>query len=351
MTARSRTGLLAAALIVVCVGVGAALGAGIHPTTTSFHSEAAISVNGESASLHPTSWHTAAAALQLPGVRASIARLSGETGGGLRVAATGDPQSALITISGQAATPAQAELLANSAATVVVGFLRQASQGSTTTHASFAQSTEAWGLGSGIYVLPPTRITHVRSPSHGGAGSLEAVCNTSVIGGCGPYLRIEGAFHKGRVYEARGWVKAPASTRLRLVLGSSATDVGVGATVRGGAPWKQLTVTWAPRSDVTTAITAFQVMSLGRARFYIDDVSVGARGKPAPSEAGTARAPRFETVLPASSAGRRLQGDTAAWAAAGAGAGLLVGCAALAAAASAARRRRQRGAAGPSASS
>jgi hypothetical protein len=339
---RERRGLLAAAFIVACVGLGAALGAGIHPTSSSFRAASSVSVSGEEAGLHATSWRTAAQALRLAPIRVQIARLTGESASSLRVGVTGDPQSALITVVGDAATPSQAELLANSAATVTVNFLRQAGQGSTVNRSSFEHSSEAWNLGSGLYVLTPRRVASTRTPAHSGTGSLEVECDTLVTGGCGPFLRIEGAFHAGVTYEATGWFDARPATRLRLVLGSTPQDVAVGATLRGNSRWQPVSATWTPRVDRDLAIAAFQVMSLGTSRFHIDDVVIGPRStlqrgaRPAPSTV------RYETVLPATSAERLYNGDTSAWAAAGAGAGLLVGAVALAAA-SQARRRRETG--------
>ena len=336
---RERRGLLATVFIVVCVGVGAAVGAGIHPTTSTFRAESSLSVNGEEAGLHTTSWHTAAQALRLAPLRTRIARLTGESASSLRVDAAGDPQSALITVVGEAATAAQAELLANSATTVTVSFLRQASQGSTVSRSGFDHSSEAWDLGSGLYVLAPRRTASTRAPAHTGAGSLEVECNTLVVGGCGPYLRLEGAFHAGVSYEASGWVDAPPATRLRLVLGSTPQDVAVGATRRGNSRWRPVSVTWSPQADHDLAVAAFQVMSVGTTRFHIDDVVIGPRSLVQRGASPAASRVRYETVLPASSAMRLYNGDTGAWAAGGAGAGLLVGAVALAAAGQARRRR------------
>jgi hypothetical protein len=336
---RDRTGLIATAFIVLCVGLGAALGAGINPTTSVFRAESSVSVNGEEAALHATSWRTAAQALRLKPLRAQIARLTGESAGSLRLGTAGDPQSALITVVGEAATRAQAVLLANSATTVTVSFLRQASQGSAFGRSSFDHSSEAWDLGSGLYVLAPRRVASTRTPAHTGAGSLEVECHTVVTGGCGPYLRIEGAFHAGVTYEATGWVDAQPATQLRLVLGSTPQDVAVGATRRGNARWQPMSVTWKPTADRNVAVAAFQVMSLGASRFHIDDVAIGPRALVQRGTIPAASSVRYETVLPATSGVRLYEGDTGVWAAAGAGAGLLVGAFALAAAREARRRR------------
>jgi hypothetical protein len=297
-------------------------------------------VNGESASLHPTSWHTAATALRLPGVRSSIARVAGVEPHLLRVGTTGEPQSAVITVYGEGATPEQAILVANSAATATVGFLRQVAEGAISVRSGFALSSESWDLGSGVYVLRPSVTTHRRSPAHGGPGSLEVLCNSPVSGGCGPYVRIEGAFRKGETYDATGWIKAPPKSRIRLVLGSTPNDVAVGAQSESRAGWQRLAVSWIPHNQTSTAVAAFQLITLGQTRFIIDDVSVAQRKTAGRHRAGHTTSPEIETLLPATSARRHYEGSTGAWAAGGAGAGLLIGLAGVAAAEAARRRRR-----------
>jgi hypothetical protein len=336
---RERTAQLAAALLVACVALGAGLGAGIHPATSVFRAEASLNVAGEAAELHPTSWHTAAQALQLAPLRARIARISHESPSSIRVGTAGDPQGSLITFFGEAGTPAQAKLLANAATTVMVQFLTQTGARATVTRSTFDHSSEAWDLGPGVYVLPPRRIASTRSPAHTGRGSLEVACDTVVIGGCGPYLRVEGAFRKAVTYQASGWINARAATRVRLILGATPQDVAVGATRRGDSRWQQLRVSWSPKQEHEVAVLSFQVMSLGTARFYVDDVVVGPRTAIRQGASPPRNIVRYETVLQAESARRRYTGDTAAWAAGGAGAGLLVGAVALAAAAAARRRR------------
>jgi hypothetical protein len=321
------------------VGLGAALGAGIHPASSTFRAGSEVTINAPSAGRQPVAWHTLSQVLKLDSIRERIATLTGAEASALRIGVSGDPQSSLTTVYADASSAPGAALLANTAASVAVNFLRQTIDAPEVTRSTFEHSGEAWDLGAGIYVLPPTRIQQARSPAHSGAGSLEVRCVTVVTGGCGPYLRLERTFRKGTAYQAVGWVKAQATTRIRIVLGATPQDVVVSPTVIGGTLWKRLSVTWTPQSDATLAITTFQVMSLGPSLFYIDDVSVGPRAAIKQVAKTPANPTRYETVLPATASRRLDSGRTAAWAAGGAGAGLMVGIAAAAASAAATRRR------------
>jgi hypothetical protein len=342
--ARGRSSLIITSLVVACVGVGAALGAGLHPASSVVRAQSELTVSTPTAGLQPIAWHTVGQVLRLPALRAQIAQLGGEEASSLRVGTLGDPRSSLITIYADASSGAQAQLLANSAASVAVNFLRQTVQAEPVIRSTFEQSSEAWDLGAGIYVLRPNEIRQTHGAAHGGAGSLEVACVTVVTGGCGPYLRLERRLTKGSAYLATGWVKAQPGTRIRLVLGSTPQDVAVGPIASGGAGWKQLSVTWVPQGESNLAVMAFQVMSLGRSRFAIDDVVVGPQPQVQHATRPPANVTHYETILPATSATTLDTAHTGAWAAGGAAAGLLAGVAAAAAATAARRRPRKRAA-------
>jgi hypothetical protein len=339
-------GLVITSLLVACVALGAALGAGIHPASSLVRSESQLSVVAPTASLQPIAWHTVGQVLKLPALRAQIAQLGGIETTALHIGTSGDPQSSLITVYGDASNGPQAELLANSAASVAVNFLRQTIGATALTRSTFEESSESWDLGAGMFVLPPRQINPTRAVAHAGVGSLEVSCLTLVVGGCGPYLRLERAFVVGRAYEAAGWVKAPTGARLRIVLGGSPRDVAVGATTNGGAHWKRLSVTWVPQSSGNLAVAVFQVMSLGAAHFNVDDVEIGPQAVIHHGETAPAHVTVYKTIIPATASKTLGSGHTAEWAAGGAGAGLLVGAAAAAAASAASRRRDRRRRAG-----
>jgi hypothetical protein len=340
--ARARPGLWLVSLIVACVGLGAAVAAGIHPASSLVRAEAELTVTAPTAALQPTAWHTVGQVLKVHTVRAQIARLSGQEASKLRIGTSGDPRSSLVAIHADSSSGPAAQLVANSAASVAVNFLRQAVEGAGVTRSTFDQTSEAWDLGAGIFVLPANRIAPTRSISRRGGGSLEVNCVTVVRGGCGSYLRLERDFRKGRAYLAAGWVKARPHTRIRLVLGAGARDVAVGATTAGGRHWKRLSVTWTPKRNSGLAVSAFQVMSLGASHFNIDDVEVGPQAEIQRGAPALASVTRYETIVPASRSSALGRGHTAEWAAGGAGVGLLVGAAAAAAATAAARHGRRR---------
>jgi hypothetical protein len=340
--ARPRRGLLITCLVVGCVGLGAALGAGTHAASSTFRAQSELTVAASSAALQPVAWHTISQVLELSGPRRQIAHLSGIEASGLRLGTSGDPQSSLITVYGDARTAAQAELLVNSASSVAVEFLRRTFEGSSVSRSSFDHSTEGWDVGSGIYTLPPGRIAIATPPAHSGIGSLQATCDTLVVGGCGPYLRLERAFHRATPYLATGWVKVQPSTRIRMVLGATPEDVAVGPVAAGGPGWRHLSVLWTPQHETSLAVAAFQVMSLGHSTSYVDDVQVGPRASVGRAPQAAVRAAHYETIIPASSAEAREDDHTAVWAAGGAGAGLLMAFGAIAAAGAAGRIRDRR---------
>jgi hypothetical protein len=301
-----------------------------------------LTVRAPTAGLQPIAWRTVGQALQLRALRAKIAQQTGETASKLRVGATGNPQSSLLTVYADAKTDAEARLVANSAASVAVNFLLQSVGGATVTRSTFEHSSESWDVGTGIYVLPANRIGPTAAVTHSGAGSLEVDCVTLVTGGCGPYIRLEKEFRKGRAYSAVGWLKAQPGKRIRLVLGSTPQDVAVGATATGDSRWKRLSVTWVPQRSADLAVAAFQVMSVGPSHFYIDDVDVGPQSAIAHETAPAGGVTRYETILPAETSRALGSGHTAEWAAGGAAAGLLIGAAAAAAATAASRKRARR---------
>jgi hypothetical protein len=340
--ARGRVSVVIASLLISCAALGAALGAGIHPASSQVRSESELSVAAPTAGLQAIAWHTVGQALKLPALRTQIAQLGGVETAALRIGTSGDPRSSLITVYADADTGPQAELLANSAASVAVNFLRQTVGAAAVTRSTFEASTELWDIGSGIFALRPHRVDPTHAVAHSGVGSLEVNCETLVSGGCGPYLRLERAFRAGQVYSAVGWVKATPGSRIRVVLGASASDVAVGAIANGTGRWKQLSVTWIPHGSSNLAVAVFQVMSLGASRFNIDDVVVGPQAAVQRGETTLASATVYKTIAPATAASTLGSGHTAEWAAGGAAAGLLVGAAAAAAAIAAARRRSRR---------
>ncbi|MCW2689042.1 MAG: hypothetical protein JWR37_3932, partial [Mycobacterium sp.] len=116
-------------------------------------------------------------------------------------------------------------------------------------------------------------------------------------------------------------------------------DVAVGATAAGARGWKRLAVTWVPQREGTLGIVAFQVMSRGTSHFNIDDVEVGALTAIQRGAVASTNAPRYETIVPATSSSKVGGGHTGEWAAGGAAAGLVIGAAAVGAAGAARRRR------------
>jgi hypothetical protein len=331
------------AFLVVCATAGAALGAGAHPQPADrFRASAVVAVNASTPALQSVTWHTFARAIELPALRAQIAALVGQDASALRIGSRGDAQSSLITVYADASTPARADKAANTAVTVALEFLRDTVLGSTVADSTFEESTEGWDQGPGVYVLPPQQLQRTALLAHSGSHALAVTCMTVVVGGCGPYLVMSRPFQRGIAYTARGWIKAPRSTRVRLVLGSTPQDVAVGATTAGGNKWKLVTVNWTPRTAVTHAVTTFQIMSIGASRFYVDDIEVG------PLEAvqrgvspGGARGP-YRAILPATATPLAQDAHTALWTAGGAGGGLVIGGIALTAGLAAARKRTDR---------
>jgi hypothetical protein len=336
---RRRAHLMVAALLVACVGIGAALGAGTHPASSlDFRAESELTVSASASTLQPVAWHTLGQALMLPSLRAEIAHLTGEEASALRIGTLGDPQSSLITVYADGGSPSQADSLANTAVSVAVNFLRNTVDASAITRSTFEDSTDGWDVGTGIFVVPPSQIQQTHLVAHGGSASLAVTCLTA---GCGPYLLLNRTFRQATSYTAVGWVKAQPSTRIRIVLGSTPQDVAVGATISGGPGWKRLSVEWTPQHSAPQATTTFQVMSRGSSRFDIDDVEVGPRAAIQSGAARQINAGAYRTILPAAASSTLESGDTAIWAATGAGAGFLVGAAAAATGIAATRRRRR----------
>jgi hypothetical protein len=336
---RGRSRLVIRSLLIASVAFGAALGAGFHPASSLVRSESQLSVTAQNARSQPTAWHTVEQVLKLPTVRAQVAQLGGVEASALRIGTSGDPQSSLISVYADASTARQAELLANSAASVAVNFLHQTIEAAVVTRSTFENSSESWDLGAGMFVLPPRRISPTHAVAHTGVGSLEADCVTVVAGGCGPYLRLERAFRVGRAYSAAAWVKASGGIKIRMVLGRSSQDVGVGAVASGGPGWKRLSVTWIPNRDGNLAVAVLQVMSLGASHFNVDDVEAGPRAAIQHGETAAVPVTGYKTVVPATTSSSLGSGHTPEWAAGGAAAGLLVGAAAAGAAVAASRRR------------
>jgi hypothetical protein len=348
---RRRVALAIAALIVACTGVGAALGGGTHPKPAAeFRSESVLEIRASTPALQSVAWHTLGQAFTLPLVRAEIAKLAGQEGQELsasRIGIRGDPESSLVSVYADAASPTQANSLANAAASVAISFLRKPAYASNITRSTFDSSTDGWDVGAGVFVVPTSHIAHTNLLAHSGSGSLEVTCLTA---GCGPYLVLARTFMRDTTYEASGWVKAPPSTRMRIVLGSTSQDVSVGATTSGTSRWRRLSVEWTPHSEASSAVVTFQVMSPGSSRFNIDDVEVGPRAAAklgaTPTDTTKASKAQYSVVTSAGVSGILNSDDTAIWAAGGAGAGLLVGIAAAAAGTAAARRRKPRGTVG-----
>jgi hypothetical protein len=345
--AQAQPRVLCVAFLVLSVGAGAAIAAGTHRARSSYRAEAQLTVRAAPGESQQVAWHTLAQALDVARVRQQVAQAGGQQAPEVQVGTRGDPRSALITIYAVGETSAQAQLLANAAAFAAPTFLRETVAPPAVLRSTFEQSSEGWNLGGGLYVLPPEQARPVRTTPHTGAGALEVTCTTVVIGGCGPFLRINRAFLRDTTYETVGWVKGATKPRLRIVLGSTPRDVAVGETVHATAHWRRLAVRWIPQRDVNVARVAFQVMSRGTSRFEIDDVQVGARTAIVHATAPERRTAQYATVLPATSATLLTSHDTGAWAGGGAAGGLLVGGAAALAFVTA-RRRHPTGATGAS---
>jgi hypothetical protein len=167
--------------------------------------------------------------------------------------------------------------------------------------------------------------------------------------GCGPWVRIERLFRGGTRYVATGYARATADgIRVKMVLGSSGTDVQTGEAVRLDDEWSRLSVRWTPPADVTDAELGFQVSDPRATTLDVDSVLLPTQGAvpsielPRPldpdEELRALDAGRFVTVSPGRivSEGERVPLD---WALLGLGAGLLVALAGIAGAVAARRRR------------
>jgi hypothetical protein len=326
------------AFLVACIGIGAALAADINPAPSArFRAEAVVAVAAAKPEFQPVAWRTLGQVLELAQVRAEIARSAGVEPSAVRIGTLGDARSSLITVFADGKSPSQAALIAGTATSVSLNFLRQTVYPAAIARSTFDQSTEAWDLRAGVFVFAPSQLLQTRALGHAAAGALTATCPAA---GCGPYLVVTRAFHRDTPYVAVGWVKAPRRTRLRIVLGSTPQDVAVGPTLAGTGRWRRLSVTWRPGAKASQAVVALQVISRAATRFNIDDVRVGPRDaiRRGASPVGAAK---YTVVSDPALAGTLGAGDTAAWTAGGAIAGLLVGLAGVAAALAAARTRRR----------
>jgi hypothetical protein len=330
---RKRKGLQPAAIagvLLACIGLGAAIGAGLHPAASAhFRAEAQLAAITSNPAEEPVVWHTFRQALTVASVRTNVARTAGVEPSELRIGMGGDPQSSLITVYAYGDSADQADLLANTAAAAGVNFLSQSVYAPPVVTSTFDESSEGWDVGPGIFLLPPNPSQQTRALGHARPGALTAMCTNRLAGDCGPYLSIPRPFLRGVTYTAAGWVQTQPGVRIRLVLGSSAGNVAVGAISSGTSQWQRLSVQWLPRSNSSKAVAAFQVMSVGTSHLAIDDVEVGPRAVVQRSGFGARQAPHFKTVLSAESRSVLDSSKTTAWAIGGAGAGLLVGVAAL----------------------
>ena len=334
---RRRVYLMVVALLIACVGAGAALGASTHRATSDFRAESELTVSSSVPGLQPVVWHTLGQALTLPLLRTEIAHLGGEETSALRIGTLGDPRSSLITVYADGTSPAQADLLANTTASVAVNFLRQTVDATAISRSTFDGSTDGWDAGAGIFVVPPSRIQPTTLVKRNGSPSLAVTCPTT---GCGPYQLLDRTFRQATAYSAVGWVKIQPGTRIRIVLGSTPEDVAVGTTISGGSIWKRLSVEWTPQHTARQAVVTFQVMSPGSSQFNIDEVEVGPQQAVRSGAAKQPSAGNYRTILPATASSILDSGDTAIWTVVGAGGGLLVGAGAAAAGMAATRRRR-----------
>jgi hypothetical protein len=335
---RGHRALLVGTLLVACMAIGAALAAAINPAPSAHvRAESVVAVAVAKPEFQSVAWQTLGQVLGLAEVRAEIARGAGVEPSAVRIGTLGDPHGSLVTIYADGSSPNQADLLASTAMSVGLNFLRQTVYPAPITRSTFDASPEGWDLGTGIFVFAPSQLLQTRALGHAAAGAVTATCPAA---GCGPYLVLDRAFRRATDYVAAGWVKAPTNTRLRIVLGSTPQDVAVGPAIAGTGRWRRLSATWTPQAKASRAVVTFQVVSLGASRFDVDDVEVGARGaiRTGASPVGAAT---YRVVSDPAVTGTLGAGDTAAWAAGGTVAGLLVGLAASAGAIAAARNRRR----------
>jgi hypothetical protein len=334
---RDASRLLVPSVLIACLTVGAAVGAGTHPgSEDNFRSEQVVSVNTPSAAFQPVAWRTFAQAMQVPEVRARIAQLADVEASSVHIGTSGDPDSSLITVYATADSASQANTIVSAAVATAVSFLQQTVYPAAVTRSTFGAATEGWDTGKGIFVLPPTHQTQVPKAGRGGSGALSVSCPAA---GCGPYLVVNRLFAAGTTYLASGWVNSQPSTRMRIVLGASPRDVAVGPTIAGNSTWRHFEVRWTPSQRAFRAVTSFQVVSTSGSSFLVDDVAVGPQSAFA-GEANQAPRASYSAIVPAMASSVRSGGHTAAWAGIGAAIGLLAGVAAVGSAMTANARRR-----------
>lgn len=325
------------AVVAGCAGLGAVVGVVTDPTPpVRYRAQVDVRVDAASPARQAVAWRTLRAAAQTAQVREAVNTAVVAGGASVSIRVTGDSESGLLSLQTEASSQPRASAAANAAAAAAVAYGEMVGGGpGAPRQFSFEGSLDGWGLGKGLFVFPPMQLALTTAVAHTGRRSLSANC---LAAGCGPFVRLEQPYRGQVAYRAMGWIRATPSTRLRLVLGSTADDVNVSRTVSVGPRWRRLEVRWTPRQDARLAITAFQLRSSGATHLNVDDVSVGPVGPTKAATPSPGVGDRYSVLAPAVSAGV-LKGKAGPWALGGAATGFLVGLAAAGAGAAAGRRR------------
>ena len=191
----------------------------------------------------------------------------------------------------------------------------------------FEPDAQGWGEGVPRFSLPPQSIRQTAEARRGDA-ALQVTCVGSA--GCGPWVELDGSFRDAVTYRATAYVRAQRPTRLRLVLGAEATDVGVGSARVARSSWTALRVRWTPRRPAASADLAVQTMAAGSATFAVDAVRIRDPAGPAVDSGMASRATNGRyTIVSSAQPAEEVVSQTRLWALAGALGGLVAACAGL----------------------
>lgn len=356
-------GLIVLAILLPCVG--AAVGVGLHPKPEfRFAAESGISVRrgpGVAGTLSPYQLVVARYASEvvtLPQVigGARTAALSSRSVSDITRDTTVvvNPVLGSVQIRVREVSEASALALANALAEGALSFVRAnffGSRDGTRALGDFEDpGLQGWGTVRSAFNQPPLELRSVQGSARFGSGKLRVTCPPAP--GCGPSLRVYGAFRKGTTYTAEAWHRSTTNRiRVGLVLGVSSGDLGVGEARRLAPTWRRVVASWTPKADAASAELALQTRSANRAILEIDGVSVfdpnvfetrtapRPRGVESPGDAASAfRLARLAAFVPAAPVIDD-RDDSLPWALKGAVAGLLVALGAIGLARSARRRR------------
>jgi len=350
------------ALIVGAIA-GALFGAAMRPLKQDrFLAEAVVGVESSDASDQAKIWRTFADTLELPQVGRSAARAGNlgidpsEIAG--RVEAVGDPRTKILRVRARADSDALAAALADAVTTQAIEFSRRAARENLvdpTVHSTFDFEDGLDGFTSRtLFTTPAEGLRQTSGGVTPGSRTLAFRCALPQQG-CGPGTRIRATFNPGTQYMARARaVSSRGSAPVRLVLGSSSTDVAVGdSTVVKRDRFTPLRVTWTPSRPATSAVVALQTTSAKRVDLRLDNVEVFDPAQAQVDPGTETRANRIASVLRARRAANAdayvrvaaatpsgtVGSSTAGWVALGGGLGVVMALAGLLLARQARRRQ------------